>query len=123
MLLVLPTLCFAADLTYIGETEHWILSAAWKDTDQNTAIKEMHSITQFRTTKKSDSALEYDRIYSNGFIDCRLRQLFLNDEFYTDNNDIVKYSSNFRPGEFIVDLERNVILQTLYHLVCLTEQS
>jgi hypothetical protein len=113
-----------SDLVYIGETASWILLAAWEDYQKNKEIKMMHSVTQFRQPRVLQSTdINYTRIWSYGYIDCRLHQLFIQHEFYTDNDNNILLNSNFSSGEYIVDLETNVILQTFFIYVCRQEKS
>ena len=115
----------AADLrqmTYIGEATKWILVATWEPWTDNSAIKLMHSMTQFRTPERTDiNQLSFQRIYTYGYIDCRLNQLFILNEYYTTQDNLVVLDNKFQNGEYIVDLEANVILQTMLIYVCKSE--
>ena len=115
----------AADLQqmiYIGEAVKWTLLANWEPWSENSAIKLMHSVTQFRKPEQTDiNQIAFQRIYSYGFIDCRLNQLFILNEYYTTQQDLIMLDNKFQPGEYIVDLEANVILQTLLIYACRVE--
>jgi len=111
-----------SQLNYIGESSKWILVANWQQSSANSAIRLMHSLTQFRETKVWDqTGIKYDRIWTYGYIDCRLNQLFILNEFYTNNRNEVILDTKFSPGEYIVDLDMNVVLQTLYIFACKSE--
>lgn len=109
-------------MTYIGEATKWILSATWEPWTDNSAIKLMHSMTQFRAPEKTDiNQISFQRIYTYGYIDCRLSQLFILNEYYTTQDNLVVLDNKFQNGEYIVDLEANVILQTMLIYVCKSE--
>ena len=111
-----------SQLTYIGESPKWILVANWQGRSDNNAIRLLHSLTQFRETKIWDqTGIKYDRIWTYGYIDCRLNQLFILNEFYTNNLNEVILDTKFSPSEYIVDLDMNIVLQTLYIFACKSE--
>ena len=109
-------------MTYIGETDKWLLYAHIEPFSDTRHLKILHSLTQFRTEQRTDiRQVSFDKIYSYGFIDCRSKELNIFNEWYTKNNDIIMLRNNFEPGEFPVDLGRNIILETLYILACRVE--
>jgi hypothetical protein len=111
-------------MTYIGEAPKWTLSATWEPWVGNAAIRVMHSTTQFRHAEQTDiNAIAFQRIYTYGFIDCRLNQLFILNEYYTTQQDLVVLDNKFQPGEYTVDLEANKILHTLLLYVCKSEST
>jgi hypothetical protein len=109
-------------MIYIGESMKWILSANWETWSENSAIKLMHSVTQFRQPEQTDiNKITFQRIYSYGFIDCRLNQLFILNEYYTTQQGLIMLDNKFEAGEYIVNLESNVILQTFLIYACRSE--
>lgn len=109
-------------MIYIGEAAKWTLLANWEPWSENSAIKLMHSVTQFRKPEQTDvNQIAFQRIYTYGFIDCRLNQLFILNEYYTTQQDLIVLDNKFQPGEYIVDLEANVILQTFLIYACRAE--
>ena len=106
-------------MIYIGEAEKWVLLANWEPWSENSAIKLMHSVTQYREPKKTDvNQIVFQRIYSYGFIDCRLNQLFILNEYYTTQQGLIMLDNKFQPGEYAVDMEASKILQTFLFYVC-----
>lgn len=109
-------------MAYIGESSKWTLSATWESWSDNSAIKIIHSITQFRGPQNTDiNQIKFQRIYSYGYIDCRLNQLFILNEFYTTQENLIMLDNKFHNGEYIVDLEASKILQTFLLYTCKSE--
>ena len=109
-------------MTYIGEASKWTLSATWEPWDSNPAIKLIHSMTQFRKSEQTDiNQIAFQRIYTYGYIDCRLNQLFILNEYYTTQDNLIMLDNKFQNGEYIVDLEANVIMQTFLIYACKSE--
>ena len=109
-------------MIYIGESPTWTLSATWEPWSENAAIKLIHSITQYKQPEQTDvNQIAFQRIYSYGFIDCRLNQLFILNEYYTTQQDLIMLDNKFQSGEYVVDLESSKILQTFLLYTCKAE--
>lgn len=111
-------------MAYIGEAPKWVLSATWEPWTDNSAIKLMHSLTQFKQPEQTDiNQISFQRIYTYGFIDCRLNQLFILNEYYTTQQDLIVLDNKFQPGDYTVDLAANKVLHTLLSYVCKSEST
>jgi hypothetical protein len=109
-------------MIYIGKASNWTLSATWEPWSENAAIRLIHSVTQYREPEKTDvNQIAFQRIYSYGFIDCRLNQLFILNEYYTTQQNLIVLENKFQRGEYVVDLEASKILQTFLFYVCKAE--
>lgn len=109
-------------MVYIGEASNWTLSATWEPWSENSAIRLIHSVIQYKEPKKTDiNQIAFQRIYSYGFIDCRLNQLFILNEYYTTQQDLIVLHNKFQPGEYAVDMEASKILQTFLFYTCKAE--
>jgi hypothetical protein len=109
-------------MVYIGESAKWKLLANWETWTGNSAIKLIHSVTQYKEPEKTDvNQIAFQRIYSYGFIDCRLNQLFILNEYYTTQQNLIMLDNKFQPGEYAVDMEASKILQTFLFYVCKAE--
>ena len=112
------------EMIYIGESEKWILTAVLEDYAAKSPFKIMHSLTQYREPKSWDQVgVSYSRIWSYGYIDCRLHQLFILNEFYTSDANQIVFDNKFSRGEYIVDLDANIVLQTLFIFACSTDDT
>lgn len=111
-----------ADVTqmmYIGETQKWILAAIWEPLPDNPNFVLMHSVTQYREVQQTDiNKIEFDKIFSYGYIDCKQENLHLLNEFYTTTDLAVMLANKFTSQEYIVDLNANLILQVLLTYSC-----
>ena len=107
-------------MVYIGETTKWALLATWDSWPNDSDVKLMHSATVFKNSQKTDiNQVQFDQIYTYGYIDCGLHRLHILNEFYTDGaENLIVLSNRFSPSEYIVDLDANIILQTLWHYAC-----
>lgn len=111
-------------MAYIGEAPKWVLLATWEPWTDNSAIKLIHSVTQYKESEKTDiNQIAFQRIYSYGFIDCRLNRLFILNEYYATQQDLIVLNNKFQPGEYVVDLESSKILQTFLFYVCKSERT
>jgi len=111
-------------MVYIGVSLKWTLLATWEPWTSNSAIKLIHSVTQFKEAEKTDiNQIAFQRIYSYGFIDCRLNRLYILNEYYTTEQDLIVLENKFQTGEYMVDLESSKILQTFLFYVCKSERT
>jgi hypothetical protein len=109
-------------MTYIGETARWSLVAHWEPHHQSKKYQLLHSITLFGTEQRTDvNAIKFERIFTYGVIDCSTSQLHILNEFYTDEHSRVVLSNKFDYNQYVVDLNYNVILQTLLIYSCRSE--
>lgn len=109
-------------MTLIGEAVKWALVAHTEDFKNNKSIKLMHSVTLFRVPEKTNiNKIEFHKIYTYGFIDCRTKELNILNEWYTTTDDIVVLYNRFQAGEYAVKLTTNVILETLEIMSCRVE--
>lgn len=109
-------------MSYIGETNSWSLVAHWEPNRQNKKYQLMHSITLYREPQEFNNA-KFERIFSYGIIDCSTNELHILNEFYTDDASQVVYMYKFDYWQYVVDLNRNVILQTLLIYSCRSEET
>ena len=107
-------------MVYIGETVKWALLATWDAWPNDNDVKIMHSATVFKNSQKTDiNQVQFDQIYTYGYIECGSHRLHILNEFYTDGADnLIVLSNRFSASEYIVNLDANIILQTLWHYAC-----
>lgn len=112
-----------SEMVYIGETMKWILVARWEpSTNSNFVI--MHSVTQYREVQPTEiNSVSYERIFSYGFINCQEGVLHLLNEFYTDKDNVIQLANSFNQYEYLVNLNANVILQTLLIYTCRSDST
>ena len=107
-------------MAYVGETAKWALLAVWDNWPNDNDLKLMHSVTVFKNPQQTDiNHVKFDQIYTYGYIECGAHKLRILNEFYTDGADnLIVLSNRFSSSEYIVDLDANIILQTLWHFAC-----
>ena len=113
----------------IHKKEEWffVVKAATYDVYIDKAIVgrkqkniEFHAVTEFHNLQTySQLPFEIKRIYTYGVLSCEQEKLYLLNDLFTDQNNIIRYTQSHEFGSYVTNLDvKNSIARNVYDVVC-----
>lgn len=107
------------DWYYIIEEESYDFYLAINMSKTDDGLIRIHSLAQFKNPQDQViGETPISKLYSFGVLSCEQKMFYLLNDFYVDENNLIVYTENYEPGEFIVPLKGNILRRMVYEFAC-----